>query len=443
MLTYPFHNRRAVDVTACFYAAYLVLLFWLAMLFFKWDGTTIMALLMAPYVLMTDISRRSARYFFPAVGALVLAILMPVHTVLYLSLVLSGLFLIENCLGKTNRSILWLAALASPVFSDVSRLFEFPVRLWLTGRVVDLVNATGGHAAAAGNLITLDKYEFSVDTACAGLNMLATSLLITILLLAFHKRREQKQLPLAWSAAAIVLTIVLNVVCNFFRIWFIVTLKIMPGTLMHDITGIVCLAVYVVLPMIVGIKWIYGRFGRVQKPAAGIFSGNLHFAQIHVLLLTGNIFCAMHIKKLDELCNLSNSPITIAGYHKSTLPNGVIRFEDQKTLIYIKPTAFYAPEHDPMICWTGSGYQFKAIRESVVKGYHIYSGLLQKANDTLYTAWWFDNDQTKTINQLKWRWQAASGRAAFCLINVNAAKPADLNTAVNRIINQHVIHQSL
>lgn len=440
MLTYPFHNRRAVAFTACFYAAYLLLLFWLAMLFFKWDGTTIMALMLAPYVLMIDTSRRSARYFFPAVGALVLAILMPVHTMLYMSLVLSGLFLIENCLGKTNRSILWLAALASPVFGDVSRLFEFPVRLWLTARVVDLVNATGRHASAAGNLIAIDKYEFSVDTACAGLNMLATSLLITLMLLAFYKRREQRQLSLGWSAAVMVLTIVLNVACNFFRIWFIVTLKIMPGTLMHDITGIVCLAVYVIIPMIVGIKYFYRRLGKTQEPAPATFNGSLHFAQIHLLLLAGNIFGAMHLKKLDELCNLSNSPITVNGYHKSTLHNGVIKFDNPKTLIYIKPTAFYAPEHDPMVCWTGSGYEFKAIQESVVQGRHIYSGMLQKAGGTIYTAWWFDNGQTKTVNQLKWRWQAATGQPGFCLINVNAAKRDDLTATVNRIINQNLIH---
>jgi hypothetical protein len=83
-----------------------------------------------------------------------------------------------------------------------------------------------------------------------------------------------------------------------------------------------------------------------------------------------------------------------------------------------------------MICWQGSGYNFTSIRKQTITGREVYSGILTKGADKIYSAWWFDNGSLKTVSQLEWRWTAAQGSKPFYLVNVNASSEAGLLKAV-------------
>jgi exosortase N len=111
----------------------------------------------------------------------------------------------------------------------------------------------------------------------------------------------------------------------------------------------------------------------------------------------------------------------------------VIKFEKAGALVYIKPSPFYCPEHDPMICWQGSGYVFSKIKKELIDGRQVYWGVLTKAKDKIYAAWWFDNGSMKSVNEFEWRWAAVKGAKLFYLVNVNAASEAALLEAVKNL----------
>jgi hypothetical protein len=86
-----------------------------------------------------------------------------------------------------------------------------------------------------------------------------------------------------------------------------------------------------------------------------------------------------------------------------------------------------------MICWQGSGYVFSKIKKELIDGRQVYWGVLTKANDKIYAAWWFDNGSIKSVNEFEWRWAAAKGAKLFYLVNVNAASEAALLEAVKNL----------
>ena len=52
----------------------------------------------------------------------------------------------------------------------------------------------------------------------------------------------------------------------------------------------------------------------------------------------------------------------IANCKKEQATKDVLKFSNDTSLIYVKPIPhFYSAEHNPLICWNGSGYHFKKI----------------------------------------------------------------------------------
>lgn len=418
---------------------YLALVIWFIPGYFKWDANLVMGMLLVPYVCGVDQEKRSLRYLIPALLSMSLAMTAPVNTLFFVALLFAVLLLIENSIGKVSNIFLFLALLISPVFGHITRMGEFPVRLWLSEKVADVLAFTGMQVSAAGNQILMGNYEFSVDQACAGLNMLVMSILICLFVLAWYQRQMSKTLAFKYLWMLSFITILLNIACNFFRILLLVRFKIMPGTFLHDAVGIGCLVVYVLLPLLIGIKPIVKRLGKATAilPAESVVFPGIRYPLLHIVFLAGMLFLATHLIKADNLVTASN-PVQITGYHKKQLAGGILKFENKDALIYLKPTAFYAPEHDPMICWVGSGYVFKSIRQENIGGYKVYTAILTKKQDKIYAAWWFDNGKVKTVNQFSWRWQAAKNEGQFYLVNVNAASPEELHQKAGEMLSRNI-----
>lgn len=420
---------------------YLIIFLWFLPGFLNWGVNLYAGLLLAPFICDLKRGQFSLRYLIPAVITIVLAVCIPVKTLFFIALLFTTLLFIENSLGKLSEAFLFLLFLLSPVFKYLISTVDFPIRLWLTTKVTELLNAIGMHATAIGNIIEVEKHSFAVDPACAGLNMLVISLIICLFLLVYHQKQTDKQLPFILVGGLFSLTIGLNICSNFFRILLLVLFKSMPGTVFHDVIGLVCLSIYVILPLIFISKVIIRRFSTVKQISIQSRSGsyNIRFPLLHITLMALLIFIARNIVKADQLTPINNQ-IQLASFKKKQLETGIFKFENKEALIYIKPAAFYVPGHDPKLCWTGSGYDFKNIKKEKVAHTEIYTAILCKGTDRIYAAWWFDNGTVKSIDQLFWRWTGATGSKLFYLVNVNANNRKDLHHQVVQLLeNQHYL----
>ncbi|AYL98336.1 exosortase N [Mucilaginibacter celer] len=410
----------------------------LCLTYFKWNADMLLGLALLPYICKVKRGGFSPRYLVPALLFAVIAFRFPVKTNLFLALLFAGLLFFENLKGKISPVLFLLPLLISPAFEYISGTFSFPLRIGLSEVAATLLGFMNIKAQASGNIIQLNGAEFSVDQACAGLHMLASSFMIGLFMIAHYQRQTAKQLHLMWILLVLVLTFALNIACNLCRIMLLVIFKIEAGAPMHDITGIICLLVYVVLPLLCLSSFILKRS---EKPhhdprfhnTIRLVPDQLRYPFLHFTLAVLLLSVTFNLKTTDQLADKNQSNISLVGYQKTVLESGVIKFEKPGKLVYVKPSPFYAPEHDPMICWQGSGYVFGKIKKQVIAGRQVYSGILTKAKDKIYAAWWFDNGSLKTINEFEWRWAAAKGGKLFYLVNVNAETEQALWEEVKRL----------
>lgn len=436
MITLNLKRSLTPHLAATFVLLYAGLLICFLKSFFHWDINLYAGLLLTPFICRVERAVFSLRYLLPAIFAICLGILLPVKSLFFLALLFSVLLLLENSIGKLSPAFLFLLLLISPVFKSFLGMVDFPVRLWLTERVANLLDANGVAATATGNQIQMGNYDFSVDPACAGLHMLIISLVICLFLLT--QLQKTRQAGFLLISIAVLTTVALNVISNFFRILLLVMFKVMPGTFLHDVVGVVCLLLYVILPLFLIVKWLTIHVG---KPIAD--KGSIHrfapafsirYPALHVVMMALLVFIASKMVTADTLVGPDKN-IQLGGFRKTRLETGILKLECKTALVYLKPAAFYIPGHDPKLCWTGSGYVFKNIKAETLAGHEVYTAILQKGADKIYAAWWFDNGTLKTVNQITWRWQAAKNGDNFYLVNVNALNRADLEKQAIGLLN--------
>lgn len=376
------------------------------------------------------------RYAWAAILLTILCIWLPVNTLYYISVALAVLFVIENFIGKTNLLPLVVIGMMSPMFQYLAGIFSFPIRLQLTEVAGQAMQLIGSEVEVKGNMIFYSGREFSVDPACMGLNMLVTSLLLQVLLVAVYQKKFGR--TGSWWQVILLLGLVaaLNILSNLIRIICLVQFNILPGTTMHEVMGIVCLLVYVVLPAVFVTKWMIGKYGKmpeVNTPAPPA-TGKIKQVIIHAVLALLMIIAAWGVVQQDNATtSLSAAALPVEGYRVQRVSD-VLKLENDRSLVYIKPIkGFYSADHNPMICWRGSGYEFKQVEKSSINGQRIYMALLQNEQDTLYTAWWYDNGVKQTIDQFTWRWDALQHHTKYALINVTANTREKLEQEVKKI----------
>jgi exosortase N len=360
-------------------------------------------------------------------------LLMPVKTALYMALCCTFLFLFENSKGRVTLLPLLTLFLMSPVFQYFAHVFSFPVRLWLTDVAGNLLRVTGMPVNVAGNIITGSGTEFSVDPACMGLNMLVTSLLCGLILFAFYQKQYKLRLALGWVLAGLMILFVLNIAANLCRIILLVRFHLMPESSMHGLSGIICLIVYVLLPGALLCKILVKKWGRptdiLQQPANSPAKASM----LHLFLLPVFVLAALRLQQ-DSTAGPQGVLPAVPGYTVSWYDKDIVKMEDATALIYLKPLkGFVYTDHNPLLCWTGSGYVFQNVEEQHWSGIPLFTGILKKDGEQLYTAWWYENGSTSTISQWTWRWLMLKGDRAFTIINISAESPEELQAAVARI----------
>ncbi len=106
----------------------------------------------------------------------------------------------------------------------------------------------GMDAQADGNIILLNGNDFNVEPGCVGLNMLVTGLVLGLFILAHFERQYQRTFNFLQVTAAMFLVLFLSVFSNYVRLLTLVVFYILPENPLHEVVGIVCLVLYVLLP---------------------------------------------------------------------------------------------------------------------------------------------------------------------------------------------------
>lgn len=369
----------------------------------------------------------SMRFAYCAIFFAALSLFVPVKTLLFCGLVCGVFFIVESFFGVLNILPVIIVGIMSPFFQYVAGVFSFPVRLQLTAWAGELLSVTGAKSTVQGNMIHYNGNQFSVDPACMGLNMVVTSLILGISVIGIYQKIFSQTLNILLVGVLLGAVTFFNVISNLFRIICLVQFAIPPGTSMHEIIGILCLVVYVILPSIVLMKWMVRRFGKrkdVEQAVAEKHSFTWgRYIKLHAVV-AGSILCSaiIIIQHDSTAADLSAPVLPVKNYAVERISAEIIKLENHNSFIYIKVIpGFYSADHIPAICWRGSGYELRQIQEQIIERTKVYTATLQRQEEILYTSWWYDNGNNRTINQLEWRWNVLKGAEKYSVVNVTSA----------------------
>ncbi|TXK52640.1 exosortase N [Pontibacter qinzhouensis] len=421
-------------------AAYLLLAFLFLKKYLLWDMPWLLALGLLPLVMQQNegqqVSWVAGILSFALAG---LAAYTQAGTVYYFAWVLALWWSLGSWRGQVGLYPLLVLLLGSPIFSYVAQVLSFPLRLQLTEAATNLLQLVHLPAEAAGNIIVLEGQEFSVDPACAGLSMLAVSLLLAVFVLAHLQKKTGRRLPALLALLLLGFMLLLNLVSNLLRILLLVLFRILPDNPLHDTMGLLCLLLYAVLPYYLVASRCQSRFAildkKLPKTLRKAYSIRI-IACVNSCLVLSLLAAGIQVGK-KPLAEKNASLQAFTGFTEEALPGGVQKFVNQEALVYVKPIrAFYATEHHPLICWEGSGYLFRKVRQVQVGTRTLFVGELHQAEEKLYTAWWMDNGRHQTVDQWDWRWRMVRGEAAFAMVNITVAQEQQLLPLAEQLLQK-------
>ncbi len=363
-------------------------------------------------------------------------LVLPVKTCLYVALCCALLAVWERRQGSTGPLPPLTLLLGAPVTTYFADVFSFPLRLQLTAWAGTVLRAGSGEATTgtAGAIIRYAHTEYSVDPACAGLHMLTTSLACCVGLVAVAQRRLGKRLALGWVVLLLGAALVLNIGANLVRILVLVYFDVAPDALMHDVTGLLCFGVYVLLPLAWSVWWTVRRAGKDQAGAAPV-AGRKRWPLPHSILMPLLTAGVSVVLLRDPPPAQAGAVSAVPGYTAQAYAPGIVQLESPQALVYLKTVqGFFFTDHNPLLCWTGSGYVFDALREEQWAGVPVFTGTLRRDTERLYTAWWYDDGRGyRTVSQTAWRWRAARTGGTFTIVNVTAADEEALRGEVAKV----------
>jgi exosortase N len=391
-------------------------------------------------VLLSEKAERkvSHRYAIVSMIFLLLTIMAPVKTLLYFSMGFALFYLVESLKYRLNFSAVVSLFLITPVSEYAANVFSFPIRLQLSSWVGNILGQFSKESHATGNIIVHNGQEFSVDPACMGLNMLIASLLVGLMTIGFYQRKMQRRLRPVLVSLFLLSVITLNIFSNLSRMIVLVIFSIPPESLMHELTGLACLFLYVMVPVALLSKFIVNRFGKPATHSSQDFPNRINWTK-QFLVFGLVVSAAVYVSYADSFSRFESlSDKKIHGYNLSLTQPGIVKLENDRSLIYVKfIRGFYDSDHNPTICWKGSGYEFTNVQQKKLAGYVLYTAILKKGKDQLHTAWWYSNGKDHTTDPFSWRYNAIRTGTTYAVVNVSAANERDLEIELNDVIQKN------
>ncbi len=378
--------------------------------------------------------QRIVGYLIAVSTLLVVHCRIPSKFILYSAIGISVFSLIETLAGKAGLLAILCLVIMSPLFEYFANVFSFPIRLQLTQMAGQILHGMDGAYHAEGNVLIKGSTEFSVDAACMGLHMMTSSLLTGMILLGIYQRRQKKRLSLLFLLIVALAIFVLNLFSNLIRIISLVKFQVAPENVMHSIIGLACFVLYILLPSAVLVKYIVSAFGKVRVRQMQNFEARpkVFNTQFPLLIIVSLIVLGSKDRSVNFYLTIGT--IKAPGYRIEKLQDAIVKLSTDKGLVYLKPIiGFYSSDHQPTLCWKGSGYEFGKLETCDLDGQMIYCSNLQRGSDRLYTAWWYDNGSLRTVSQFTWRWDSFKNGKAWALVNVTAESKTELFEQIRQI----------
>jgi len=234
----------------------------------------------------------------------------------------------------------------------------------------------------------------------------------------------------------------LNIISNLIRIILLVQFSVLPDTFSHELAGVVCLILYVFLPAV----WLASLFIKsspvFNDKIVRLNSVSRSSIVLHLVIFACILLLAGRVAKADTYKNSYNSSVKqTADFLVTPYAPGILKLQNKQALVYIKYIrGFYDTDHNPMICWKGSGYVFEQIQKEKISNQEIYTGMLINGDEKLYSAWWYGNGLSSTVSQFKWRWDMLRGAEGYAVVNVTCASQEELDKQVKKVFQEKILN---
>lgn len=275
--------------------------------------------------------------------------------------------------------------------------------------------------AVLKNFIAIDKIEgvnfyingakISIDTACMGLSMFKTGLLVGAILLTLEERKQKCYFSVFQIIAFCVIIVSLNIISNYFRIITLILLNCTEENVLHHAIGLICFLLYQVLPMLFLI-----RYFKPKKEEVVVNETTHNFLSLFISSLI--IFItSFEMKKEVNYDLLSDLDPKYKIKKGEWVDDEVFKIQSQNKLVYIK-----TPSHKPLICWTGNGYKITESKEILLENEKIWFNKMEK-NDTQYISlWWYECDGKKYTSYVEVMFLKLINGKSIRLINETSEK---------------------
>ncbi|OHT47352.1 exosortase N [Flavobacterium tructae] len=230
----------------------------------------------------------------------------------------------------------------------------------------------------------INNAKITIDTACMGLSMFKTGLLFGAILMTLEERRLKQYYGVFQILSFCLLIIALNITSNYFRIVTLIFFNCTQENFLHHAIGLICFTVYQIIPMLFIIKYI--------KPKIGNNDSNKIKPKILTVLASFTILLATSIKIKNEAETNFHQEVS-SEYHTkkgSWVNKEVFKIETPEKLTYIK-----TPSHNPMVCWTGSGYKIIESKKVLTNKEEIWFNKMEKDSQNYTSYWWYESNGKK------------------------------------------------
>jgi exosortase N len=256
----------------------------------------------------------------------------------------------------------------------------------------------------------IDNVKITIDTACMGLAMFKTGLLIGAVLLTLEEKKQKKQYTIFQIVLFCLIIVILNILSNYFRIIALILFNCTKENVLHHSIGLLCFIVYQIAPMIFLIRYFKGKKEEIKIETV---STNYWPMLLSFMVILVTSFEMKKEKELDLLSGLSSKYTIQKG---KWVANDVFKLTKGDTLVYIKD-----PIHKPLICWTGDGYKITDSKEMLIQNQKVWFNRMEKNGLLFDSYWWYESGNKKYTSYIEVMWQKLLYNKPIRLINETTA----------------------
>jgi exosortase N len=404
----------------------------------EFDKIALFGFFLLPFILRIDKQQTwSYRYVILAIAfALLFLFLGQFYWALAcgISLVFAA---IELRLGRLNEMAFYALLFYLPITRSFFTLFGFYIRLEITKWAAKLISLFNPIVNFEGTQIFHGGEQFSVDAGCMGLRLVITGFLLTLLILNQTSLSFKIKLKPRVVSLFLLLSFLLIIIANFFRIVFLIVFKSAEGTVSHELIGVAALIVFHLFPMVFLIRFTLRKNWVIYKPVFSV--QNNYGLATNVGLLVVSIVMILQVFVGTKSTVEEEVKYAFNGYTAKKSIDGVVTYSRGNAMFTIKPiNPLSFSNHHPMICWRGDGFEVSnEARSTIGENECMQATLKSGSQNSLNTVWWYSNTvDYATTSELEWRFRALFKQEAFFILNFTSASDDELVYTINNITQQ-------